>query len=187
MNPEKIKNTFLSTCGHKTDTFFPNPEGPDTLKGEKGFLISFPTYKKTPRVEYQRVPVDEFSYRLEMIQVKDLSLPLTGRKLIVSRDVLRAIPILARKLFVTYPWLKEIDGLKRIRRVSFERLDTKIPELSAKLREIGTREEQRKVYGEFKRYLFRDDIYAPGQQIRNDKNEVVAAYQLIKEVEDAVL
>jgi hypothetical protein len=183
INTEKIQREYISLCGHKTRVFFPSTEGEDTLRGEKGFFVTFTGHKKTPRVLYKEVQVDELTCVLEEDGIKDLPLPLSGRKLIVSRDTLRAIQSMDLKLHKAFPSLYQLTPgqEKKIRKVSFSDIALRMPVIHGILQSVPG-EERRSLFMDLKRYLYRDDIVAPGQQVRGADNKIVAAYKLLKEV-----
>ncbi len=178
-----MKNKFVSYCGHKTDTFFPDPDGDQELRNTKGFIVTFPEHKKTPRVKYIKEFVNSFSYKLIPDYVKDLSIALPGKNSIVSRDTLRAVRALEKKVLTSYPELKKVVDIRRINKLSFEALSSKFPELLLILETVGTRAQQRELYNSIKLYVGRDDLYAPGQQVRDNDNKIIAAWMLISDLD----
>ncbi len=194
LNTNKIKRSFLALTAHETTVFFPDPEGEKTLKEMKGHFITFSGYKKTPRVIRERIPDPKYpnlGYRLVANEIRDLPLPLRGKNLIVSRECLRAVRIIQKRQLLETPgfitwWLtnKKPRIGKKIKGVAFEQIPKKWPELWNFIDHLEmVKEKKRDFYRSLKLYWDRDDLWAPGEQVRRG-NEIIAAWQLIHEVEE---
>ena len=173
-------NNFVSLCGHKTTTFFPG-EGKDKLQGEKGTFLEFPTYSRTPRVEYIELPDDNgFSYRTLIDRVSNLPGPLPGKNLIVSRQVIDAVWQIAKRLIedprlANVP-LAEIKAIKKLGYFKVVGKDSPTPSLKKVV------QEDKEFFLDLKLYLYRDDLFSPGRIIRDKNNKTIAAYKLISSV-----
>ena len=172
---EELKYNFINLNNHKTVVLI--GENKIELKG----------YKRTPRVEYEyetNLDYPEFGLNAIAARIKNLPFSYFGVNLIVSRECLRAMNEIARRLLQREGlkvWLDEnrININKKFR-IPYRILGEKWAEFKQWLNKNIPYEEQESFYDDLRRYVGRDDMWSPGPRVRDKNNNVIACKGLLK-------
>jgi len=156
-------------------------------------MVTIKSNRKSVRVINKRVPDKKYpqlGYKLIATEVNNLPLKLKDKQLIISRECLRGILIIQKNIlketpgFLTWwiaqnkPWLG-----KNIRGVLFENLKIKYPKFYYFIETLPA-ETRRGFFNSIKLYWDRDDLWAVGEQVRDHNNNIIAAWQLIRTVDE---
>jgi hypothetical protein len=132
----------------------------------------------------------QFGLKAVANKVNNLPLPLRNVNIVVSRECVRAINEIARRLLGRNglkQWL-QYNGysLKKFRHISVKNMRKKWPELKQWFDEHIPEEEHHEFLRELRRYVGRTDIWSPGPRIRDKQNKVIACKGLIR-IDDVVM
>jgi len=177
---ETLKKSWLNICNHE-------------LKVEIGTdSITLPAYKNTPRVIYNYITKENqptFCREAIEIEVKNLPLPMPGINFVVSRETIRAMSNIALRLIkektatgeTLYDFLvvNNITLNGKLRKLNPKNIKNKFPELDEFIQRNIDPENQGEYIKKLKRYISRDDIWAPGPRVRDKENNIEACKGLL--------
>ena len=178
---KNLEKDWLNICNHE-------------LKVEitAGKMVVLPSYKNTPRVVYEYHSIDgKPSFCREAIEVKvnNLPLPMPGVNFVVSRETIRAMSNIGLRLIkkdfgtgeTLMDWMQanNISLKGKLRKLSNKNIKRKFPELDEFIQRNVPLEEQANYLKELKRYIARDDIWAPGPRIRDENQNIEACKGLL--------
>jgi len=167
---------------------FLNLNNHETVVRVQGTDYRLPSYKNTPRAKYKTMNIDDVCFVVTTTEVINLPLPLKEElNYVVSREVLRATHVLEKKI-LEIPGLINVfkeaglknpgDVFEKIRWITRNTLDQRWP----KLAEFLKASEHSDLFMDIKKYVGREDLFAPGEKIQ-EEGKTVACKGLIKVID----
>jgi hypothetical protein len=177
----KLKN-YINLNNHKTVVVY------------LGIPYELVSYKNSPRAVYCRIPDpngDGISHIMRTTGISNMPIPIKGIKYVVSREVIRATRVLESRILRTHgleQWLKQQgikDFSKKVKFLKKENIAKEWPEFDNWLNK-NKKEGRIEFFQDIKKYVGRNDLYAPGPKIRGMDNSVQACDGLISNLDEDI-